>query len=315
MLFLGMISGIHASVVGDLPVKPGPISGQTFGYTSESLLEFGPKSANELQFVSVRLEEQAEINSSTYGVRNARIFHTFESYEARDPHPAHFTAEANGTGVIMTIPLPVPCNAASTFGRTDGVREQSDIVMLFPRQLTEPANLCIFPLAYGDDEKMTLTLELSRANGAELFDYKWDSLAKCSGTKCKFENVVLGSVIMIEVQSGAFKIQEPILTIRKDGKYDYDLCLEGTSFEGSGSHSFSGTETSHPLPEETWVSVAEFALCEKIFPWWAILIIVLGSLIIIAGAVVGGIMCCYCGVCTCCGCCTRWAEKDATVDA
>ena len=107
MLFLGMISGIHASVVGDLPVKPGPISGQTFGYTSGEVLEFGPKSANELQFVSVRLEEQAEINSSTYGrVANARIFHTFESYEAGDPHPANFTAEANGAGVSMRIPLP-----------------------------------------------------------------------------------------------------------------------------------------------------------------------------------------------------------------
>ena len=314
MLFLGMISSIHASVVGDLPVKPGPISGQTFGYTSGEVLEFGPRSANELQFVSVRLEEQAEINSSTYGVGNARVFHTFESYEARDPHPANFTAEANGAGVSMRIPLPVPCNAASTFGRKDGVREQGDIVMASPQQLTEPANLCIFPLAYGDDEKMTLTLELSRANGAELFDYKWDSLAKCSGTKCKFENVVLGSVIMIEVQSGAFKIpNEPILTIRKDGKYYYDLCLE--LLWGSGLHSFSGTETSHPLPEETWVSVGQVLYCEKIFPWWAILIIVLGSLIIIAGAVVGGIMCCYCGVCTCCGCCTRWAEKDATVDA
>ena len=319
MLFLGMINGIHALLASGPWPLAGPMRPQWSKYESGTPLEFQAE-PNEVAYLSIRLDQPTEMDVSGYWHDGKlSMYRSFTS----DTYVQEFKAESNGVAARLDIPLPVLCNSASTFGRLDGKYERGTF---YAGRRDEPLNgalnFCIFPVTYSEGEKMTVKLNVSHANGAVLFDSQWKRLSECPETECKFEDIGLGNVIVVEVQDGAdFSGREDglgtrVVDIEKDGSHDYDACRETKIDLGSDSYLFEGSKTTNPRADDDVLFSNSFT-CKWVFPWWGILVIVLGSLIIIGGSVTGGIMCCYCGVCTCCGCCTHWAEKDIgeTVDA
>ena len=239
------------------------------------------------------------------GLRYSNIDSSYYLMTSKDfsRDDAIFTAGAEAKVARLDLPLPMPCHIVAVLGRLVGQSEQFTVE---PVDYYEDILVCAFPVTYSKDETSDVTVKFDGEQRlAAWTDKVGNARLTCSESKCEFENIPTGDVIIGATRTGS------TMEFRKKGP---------TSYAGSRPCPLTFM---NPVLSESESSIGTYGhntlfmgqSCDW-FAWWGILIILL-VILAIAGSIVGGIMCCFCGICTCCGCCTCWAAKGdgETVDA
>ena len=213
------------------------------------------------------------------------------------------TLEADAKAAYVRIPYQISCHTITLLGM-EHLEEVLSLRFLDP-DVTHDVGVCLLPVTYSESDTVTVSVKADAPEKlAQVFDINGNGGEPCEKSKCKFKGLHLGD--MIFTMRSRFGSSLEVKRHNTAALYaTHDPC--GMEFPaGSGrDYQLSFGETAFPSTGGVYSS---WGVCTWI-PWWGILLLILACIIVV-GSIIGGIMCCYCGICTCGGCCTCWAEKE-----